>query len=64
MTRRWEGSDELRLYLEDPEGLWDKSWWGNVMHVQGNNLKITIDGDTAQASGYAISVTGPRRVSS
>lgn len=56
VTRRWEGSDELRLYLEDPEGLWDKSWWGNVMHAQGNNTKVAIDGDTAEASGYAISV--------
>lgn len=56
VNRRWEGSAELRLYLEDPEGLWDKSWWGNVMHAQGNNLKITIDGDTAQASGYALSI--------
>lgn len=56
VTRRWEGSHELRLYLEDPEGLWDKTWWGNVMHAQGNNMKVTIDGDTAQASGYAVSV--------
>ena len=56
VTRRWEGSDELRLYLEDPEGLWDVSWWGNVMHAQGNNLKIVLDGDTAEASGYALSV--------
>lgn len=56
VTRRWEGSAELHDFLADPEGLWDKSWWGNVMHVQGNNVEITIDGDDAIATGYAISL--------
>jgi hypothetical protein len=56
VTRRWEGSDQLHDFLADPEGLWDKSWWGSVMHVQGNNVEITIDGDDALATGYAISL--------
>lgn len=56
VTRRWEGSEQLHQYLADPEGLWDKSWYGNVMHVQGNNVEIAIDGDVASARSYALSV--------
>lgn len=56
VTERWEGSARLHEFLADPEGRWDKSWYGNVMHVQGNNLEITITGDRALATGYAISL--------
>lgn len=56
VTRRWQGSAELHDFLADPEGLWDKSWWGSVMHVQGNNVEIRIDGENALATGYAISL--------
>ena len=56
VSERWEGSDRLREFLVDPEGRWDKTWYGNVMHVQGNNLEITITGDQALATGYALSL--------
>ena len=56
LNQRWEGSAELHRYLADPDGLWDKSWYGNVMHVQGNNLEITVDGVEAVATGYAFSI--------
>jgi hypothetical protein len=55
-SQRWEGSARLHDFLADPEGLWDKSWYGNVMHVQGNNVEVTITGDRALATGYALSV--------
>ncbi|MGW6336723.1 nuclear transport factor 2 family protein [Nocardia rhamnosiphila] len=55
-VERWEGSARLREFIADPEGRWDKSWYGNVMHLQGNNLKITVALDSAVASGYALSV--------
>lgn len=55
-SERWEGRDRLHDFLADPEGRWDKTWYGNVMHVQGNNLTITITGEDAIASGYALSV--------
>src|SRR4051812_33717225 len=32
-SERWEGRDRLHDFLADPEGRWDKSWYGNVMHV-------------------------------
>ena len=56
VSERWEGVDRLREFLVDPEGRWDKTWYGNVMHVQGNNLEITITGDQALATGYALSL--------
>ncbi len=56
VSERWEGVDRLRDFLVDPDGRWDKTWYGNVMHVQGNNLEITITGDEALATGYALSV--------
>jgi hypothetical protein len=56
VSERWEGSERLREFLVDPEGRWDKTWYGNVMHVQGNNLEVTITGDSALATGYALSV--------
>lgn len=56
VSERWEGSERLREFLVDPEDRWDKTWYGNVMHVQGNNLEITITGDQALATGYALSV--------
>jgi hypothetical protein len=56
VTRRWEGSAELHHYLADPDGLWDKSWYGNVMHVQGNDVDITVEGGVAIATSYALSV--------
>jgi hypothetical protein len=55
-SERWEGRDRLHDFLADPEGRWDKSWYGNVMHVQGNNVEVTITGSSALASGYALSV--------
>ncbi|RHW26229.1 nuclear transport factor 2 family protein [Nocardioides immobilis] len=56
VTRRWEGSEQLHQFLADPEGLWDRSWYGNVMHVQGNNVDITVEGEDATARSYALSV--------
>lgn len=56
VSERWEGSDRLREFLVDPEGRWDKTWYGNVMHVQGNNIDIKVTGDEALATGYAFSV--------
>ncbi|EFC86770.1 alpha/beta hydrolase fold domain-containing protein [Parafrankia sp. EUN1f] len=55
-SERWEGSARLRDFVADPEGRWDKSWYGNVMHVQGNNVEVTVTGNTAIASGYALSI--------
>ena len=55
-SERWEGSARLHDFLADPEGLWDKSWYGNVMHLQGNNVEVTVTGESALATGYALSV--------
>src|SRR5829696_6574910 len=55
-SERWEGSARLHDFLADPEGRWDKSWYGNVMHVQGNNVEVTVTGESALATGYALSV--------
>lgn len=56
VSERWEGSERLREFLVDPEDRWDKTWYGNVMHAQGNNLEVTITGNQALATGYALSV--------
>lgn len=55
-TERWEGTAELHDFLADPEGRWDKSWYGNVMHMQGNNLTIEISAGDAIASGYVFTI--------
>lgn len=55
-SERWEGREQLHDFLADPQGRWDKSWYGNVMHLQGNNLQVAVTGDDAIASGYAVSV--------
>lgn len=55
-SERWEGRDRLHDFIADPEGRWDKTWYGNVLHLQGNNVVVTVEGDQATASGYALSV--------
>jgi hypothetical protein len=64
VTDRWEGRDQLHAYMNDPR--WDKTWYTNVMHMQHNNLEITISGDQAIATAYAFTLdarTSPFTVS-
>lgn len=50
---RWEGLDAMREFLRVRTAAHDNDFYGRSMHVQGNNLAVRIDGDTAVANGYS-----------
>jgi SnoaL-like protein len=50
---RWEGLAAMREFLAVRTAAHDDGFYGRSMHVQGNNLAIRIDGDTAVANGYS-----------
>jgi hypothetical protein len=50
---RWEGRDTLRRFMAERLAQHDNGFYGHSMHMQGNNVAITVDGDTATASGYS-----------
>lgn len=50
---RWEGLDAMREFLRVRTAAHDNGFYGRSMHVQGNNLVVRVDGDTAVATGYS-----------
>lgn len=50
---RWEGRETLKRFMAERLAQHDNGFYGHSMHVQGNNLAVTVDGDTARASGYS-----------
>jgi len=51
---RWEGQKVLRDFISDPTAHHKPGFYGHSMHLQGNNLSITISGDEATAYSYSI----------
>lgn len=51
-SRRWEGRDDLRQFITNPQG--HKSIEGRCLHLQGNNLVTHIQGDAAVAESYSV----------
>ena len=50
----WSGKEELRAFISNPDGHLHPDWDAKILHLQGNNVKIQIDGDEAVAWGYSI----------
>lgn len=50
---RWEGQEAMRKFLTDRTAAHGNGFAGRSMHLQGNNLTVTVRGDTAVAAGYS-----------
>lgn len=50
---RWEGRDTLRTFLKDRTAAHGNGFAGRSLHLQGNNITVTVTGDTAVAAGYS-----------
>src|SRR4051812_23545510 len=44
---RWEGQAALKAFITDPKVHHRPGFYGNSMHMQGNNMVSHISGDTA-----------------
>jgi len=52
--QRWEGKDALRDFINDPTAYKKPGFYGRVMHLQGNNVQVRIDGDEAEVTAYSV----------
>ncbi|MBK1787120.1 nuclear transport factor 2 family protein [Prauserella cavernicola] len=50
---RWEGREAMRTFLTDRTAAHGDGFAGRSLHLQGNNLTVTVRGDTAVAAGYS-----------
>lgn len=50
---RWAGRSALRTFLTDRTAAHGTGFAGRSLHAQGNNLTVTVTGDTAVAAGYS-----------
>lgn len=50
---RWQGQEAMRKFLTDRTAAHGNGFAGRSMHLQGNNLTVTVRGDTAVAAGYS-----------
>jgi hypothetical protein len=57
-TVSWHGKEELRSFISDPNGHHRAGYYGNYMHLQGNNLVTHIVGDEAVANSYSVVFVG------
>ena len=55
---RWEGQAQIRDFISDPKAHHRPGFYGNSMHVQGNNLVTHIDGSAAIANSYSLVLEG------
>jgi len=50
--RSWRGKAELAAFITDPEVHHSPGFYGHTLHLQGLNVTIRIDGDSAWAVSY------------
>jgi hypothetical protein len=55
---RWEGKKQLWEFITDPKGHHLPGFYGNAMHIQGNNVVTHIKGDEAVVNSYSIVLRG------
>lgn len=56
VPKRWVGAEQLTEFINDPAGHRREGSYGRTLHLQGNNVVLRIDGDTAEANGYSLVV--------
>lgn len=56
--RRWQGKDELRKFISDPNAHHAPGFYGHAMHMQGNNVVIKIEDGEAVVNSYSIVLQG------
>jgi hypothetical protein len=52
----WEGKDQVRAFITDPEGHRRPELHGKSMHLHGNNLEIDVQADRAAATSYGVTL--------
>jgi uncharacterized protein (TIGR02246 family) len=53
-VKRWEGRKALKEFITDPTGHHLPGFYGNAMHMQGNNVVSYIKGETAVVNSYSV----------
>ncbi len=53
-TKTWRGKTEIAEFINDPSQHSSPGFWGRSMHMQGNNVAVHIDGDTATVNSYSV----------
>jgi hypothetical protein len=65
-ARQWVGKDRLSEFISDPEAYKKPGFYGRVLHLQGNNLRIQVHGDEATATACSVVLhsegCGPTRI--
>jgi ketosteroid isomerase-like protein len=51
---RFEGKDALRDFIKDPRAHHRPDYYRQSLHVQGNNVAVHVEGDTAVVNSYSI----------
>jgi hypothetical protein len=52
--KRFEGKQQLRVFITDEDAHHRPGFYGHSLHVQGNNVVVHIDGDEAVANAYSM----------
>lgn len=50
---RWDGQEAMRKFLTDRTAAHGNGFAGRSMHLQGNNITVTVRGENAVAAGYS-----------
>jgi hypothetical protein len=53
-TLRWEGQEQLRDFVANPAAHHKPGFYGQSLHLQGNNLAMRIEGSSAYATSYCL----------
>lgn len=51
---RFEGRDALRDFIKDPRAHHRPDYYRQSLHVQGNNVVVHVEGDSAVVNSYSI----------
>lgn len=50
---RWEGLEQMKEFMTERSGRHGSGFVGRSLHVQGNNVTVTVSGPTATATSYS-----------
>jgi hypothetical protein len=51
---KWVGTQGLHAFITNPDGHHQPGFYGHSLHLQGHNIAILVDGDSAVANNYSI----------
>jgi SnoaL-like domain len=54
VAQRWQGPEELRQFIANPETHHRPGFYGHSMHMAGQEMVVHVDGDHATATSYSL----------